>query len=207
MEKAFARRAGLGFMGKNTNLINPGAGSWLFLTELVVNAAVPDDPPAPQGCGGCTSCQTSCPTGALDTPYVLDARLCVSYHTIENRGAIPPALRPGLGAWIFGCDDCQEVCPFNARPLESRWPEFSPERGAGAWLSLAEVLSLREDAAFQARFAGTPLLRAKRAGLVRNACVAARNRGAVDELRGLLEECRDADASPVVREHAAWALA
>ena len=116
------------------------------------------------------------------------------------------ALRPGLGRWIFGCDDCQEVCPFNARPLESVWPELSPERGAGAWLPLAEVLALRSDAAFKARFAGTALLRAKRAGLVRNACVVARNLGAVAELKGLLAACRDRDESPVVREHAAWAL-
>ncbi len=205
LERAFARRSGLGFVGKNTNVIAPRTGSWIFLTELVVNVPLPPDAPAPQGCGGCTACQTACPTGALDADYQLDARLCVSYHTIENRGSIPPEVRPKLGAWIFGCDDCQEVCPFNARAKEASWPEFAPERGAGPWLSLADVLSLRSDAAFQEKFKGTPILRAKRAGLVRNACVAARNTGA-GELRPLLAECRDHDPSPVVREHAAWAL-
>ena len=136
----------------------------------------------------------------------MDARLCVSYQTIENRDVIPPELRPKMGAWIFGCDDCQEVCPFNARPLESSWPELSPERGAGPWLPLAGILALRSDADFKKRFAGTPLLRAKRAGLVRNACVAARNLGAAGELADLLTACREEDESPVVREHAAWAL-
>jgi epoxyqueuosine reductase len=207
LERAFARRAGLGFIGKNTNLIAPGAGSWLFLTELVVNVPLPPDPPVAQGCGGCRECQTGCPTGALDIPFSLDARLCVSYQTIENRASIPTEMRPKLGGWLFGCDDCQEVCPFNARPLEASWPEFSAERGAGPWLPLAEVLAMRSDADFKKRFAGTPILRAKRAGLVRNACVVARNRGAAGELKALLEECRDADESPVVREHAAWALA
>lgn len=206
LERAFARRAGLGFVGKNTNLIVPGFGSWFFLTELVVNVPLPPDAPAAQGCGGCTSCQTACPTGALDAEYRLDARKCVSYQTIENRGSIPAAFRPRMGDWLFGCDDCQEVCPFNARPLEASWPEFSPERGAGAWLSLADVLALGDDASFKKRFAGTAILRAKRSGLVRNACIVARNRGVVRELAGLLEERRDRDESPVVREHAAWAL-
>jgi epoxyqueuosine reductase len=206
LERALARRSGLGFVGKNTNLIAHGDGSWLFLTELVVSAPLPPDAPVPQGCGGCTACQAKCPTGALSRDYALDARLCVSYLTIENRGSIPAPLRPGLGSWVFGCDDCQEACPFNARPLEASWPEFSPERGAGPWLSLEDVLSLRTDAAFKERFKGTPLLRAKRAGLVRNACVVVRNAGAAGALAGALEECRDRDESPVVREHAAWAL-
>ncbi len=206
LERAFARRAGLGFIGKNTNLIVPGAGSWMFLAELVVNVALPFDPLTAQGCGGCVKCLGSCPTGALNTPFALDSRRCVAYHTIENRGSVLTEIRPRLGPWLFGCDDCQDPCPFNARPLESKWPEFSPERGAGPWLPLAEILSLRGDASFRERFRGTPLLRAKRAGLVRNACVVARNIGAVGELKPLLEECREKDESPMVREHAAWAL-
>jgi epoxyqueuosine reductase len=206
LERAFARRSGVGFGGKNTNVIAPGVGSYIFLTELVVNLPLPPDAPVPQGCGGCTECRSACPTGALDRDYQLDARLCVSYHTIENRGSIPADLRPGLGSWLFGCDDCQEVCPFNARAKEASWPEFAPDRGAGAWLSLEEILSLRSNAEFKRRFAGTPLLRAKRAGLVRNACVVARNAGAAGELRRALAECRDHDESPVVREHAGWAL-
>jgi epoxyqueuosine reductase len=206
LERAFARRGGLGFVGKNTNLIIPGAGSWFFLTEMLINAPLPEDAPVRQGCGSCARCGTACPTGALDVPFQLDARKCVAYHTIENRGDIPEGLRPGVGSWVFGCDDCQDPCPFNARPLSSRWPEFSPERGAGAWVPLADLLSMRTNEAFRERFSGTPLMRAKRAGLVRNACVVARNTGVVEELKPLLIACRDRDESPVVRSHAAWAL-
>jgi epoxyqueuosine reductase len=206
LERALARRAGVGFVGKNTNLIVPGAGSWFFLTEVVVNRALPSDAPMAQGCGGCVQCQTGCPTGALETAFSLDSRLCVSYHTIENRGAIPREFRPRLKDWIFGCDDCQEVCPFNARPPVSRWPELGADRGAGAWVSLEEVLGLRTSAEFKARFTGTPLLRAKRAGLVRNACVVARNTGAAESLREPLEICLREDPEPIVRGHAAWAL-
>ena len=206
LERAFARRGGAGFVGKNTNLIFGSCGSWFFLTELVVNIPLPEGPPAPQGCGECAACRTACPTGALDVPFCLDARRCAAYHTVENRGSIPEALRPRMGSRLFGCDDCQEGCPFNARPLESRWPEFSAGRGAGPWVLLEDVLAIRAEAEFKARFGRTPLARAKRQGLVRNACVVARNIGAADELRGLLIECRDEDESPVVREHAAWAL-
>jgi epoxyqueuosine reductase len=206
LERAFARRSGLGFVGKNTNVISSGTGSWFFLTELVVNVPLPAEAPMAQGCGGCTACQSACPTGALDKAYSLDARRCVSYLTIENRGDIPLEMRPRLGAWLFGCDDCQEVCPFNARPLEASWPEFSAGLGVGPWLSLADVLSLEDNAVFRVRFAGTPLLRAKRTGLVRNACVVARNLGVARELSGLLERRRDHDPDVAVRAHAAWAL-
>lgn len=206
LERAFARRAGLGFVGKNTNLIVPGAGSFLFLANLVVNLDLPSDPVLPQGCGSCVHCVDRCPTGALNTPFSLDARLCISYHTIENRGEIPRELRAKFGDWLFGCDDCQEICPFNARPLESRWPEFAPDRGTGAWVSLAEILRLRTPEAFKARFAGTSLLRAKRAGLVRNACLVAVHRNATDLLREELMDALRNDADPVVRAHVAWAL-
>lgn len=206
LERAFARRGGLGFVGKNTNLIRPGVGSFLFLADVVVNLDLPPDPPLPQGCGACAHCATSCPTGALDTPFSLDARLCLSYHTIENRGALPPPLRSKMGDWLFGCDDCQTVCPYNARALETQWPEFRAERGPGPWLALAEVLSLRSKEAFRARFGTTALARAKRAGLVRNACVVAANGGHVETLRSLLEDCLRADEDPQVRGHAAWAL-
>jgi len=206
LERAFARRAGLGFVGKNTNLIVPGAGSFLFLANLVVNLTLPSDPVLPQGCGACVHCVDRCPTGALATPFSLDARLCVAYHTIENRGEIPRELRGRFGDWLFGCDDCQDVCPFNARPVESRWPELSPHRGPGAWVSLAEILRLRTPEAFKARFAGTSLLRAKRAGLVRNACLVAVHRKATDLLREELIDAFQHDPEPVVRGHAAWAL-
>lgn len=206
LERAFARRAGLGFVGKNTNLIRPGGGSFLFLADLLVNLELPPDGAVPQGCGACTRCQDACPTGALDTPFELDARLCVAYHTIENRGAIPRELRPRMGRWVFGCDDCQDVCPFNARAAARRWPEFSSRRGPGPWLGLADLLRLDSDEAFRVRFRGTSILRAKRAGLVRNACVASANGGAAERLADLLDERLRRDTDPVVREHAAWAL-
>lgn len=206
LERAFARRAGLGFVGKNTNLIVPGMGSFLFLANLVVNLDLPSDPVLPQGCGACVHCVDRCPTGALDTPFSLDARLCIAYHTIENRGEIPRELRGRWGDWLFGCDDCQDICPFNARPLESRWPEFSPDRGPGAWVSLPEILRLRTPEAFKARFAGTSLLRAKRAGLIRNACLVAVHRNAMDLLREEVIDALRSDSEPIVRAHAAWAL-
>ncbi len=207
LERAFARRAGLGFSGKNTNLIAPRAGSWIFLAELVVNLELPPDSPVLQGCGACVQCQSACPTDALAVPFRLDARKCIAYHTIENRGWIPRDMRPRMGGWLFGCDDCQDVCPFNARAKETSWPELRAERGAGPWVPLAEVLSLRTQEQFKARFKGTPLLRAKRTGLVRNACVSAANTGAAGALRSLLEDCLRHDPEPAVRGHAAWALA
>jgi epoxyqueuosine reductase len=206
LERAFARRAGLGFVGKNTNLIVPGVGSTLFLANLVVNLDLPSDVALPQGCGSCVHCADRCPTGALDTPFSLDARRCIAYHTIENRGAIPMDFRHRLGDWLFGCDVCQDVCPFNARPLESRWPEFSADRGPGAWLALGDILRLRTPETFKARFSGTSVLRAKRAGLVRNACVVAVHRKATDVVRDELREVLRHDPEPVVRGHAAWAL-
>lgn len=206
LERAFARRAGLGFVGKNTNLIRPGGGSFLFLADLLVNLELPPEGAVPQGCGACRRCQDACPTGALDTPFELDARLCVAYHTIENRGAIPRDLRPRMGRWVFGCDDCQDVCPFNARAAAQRWPEFSSRRGPGPWLRLEDLLALESDESFRVRFRGTSILRAKRAGLVRNACVATANGGHAERLADLLDERLRRDADPVVREHAAWAL-
>lgn len=205
LERSLARRSGLGFVGKNTNIIAPRMGSWIFLTEILINRALPEDSPARQGCGGCTACQDKCPTGALDQAFQLDARLCISYHTIENRGPIPRPLREKMGVWLFGCDDCQDVCPFNARAKETQWPEFSARHGVGAWLSLTEIMALRTPAAFKGRFSGTPLLRAKRAGILRNACVVAGNLRAGD-LIGPLEECLNHDPDPLVRGHAAWAL-
>jgi epoxyqueuosine reductase len=240
LERALGRRAGLGFVGKNTNLIAPGAGSFLFLATLVVSLELPSDTPLRPGCGACAVCRDRCPTGALiekpsgnsrshppplprgegkesrgtakdlkrgtGVPFVLDARKCVAYHTIENRGPIPRELRAEMGDWLFGCDDCQEPCPYNARPLECRWPELMPANGPGAWVSLAEVLRSRTGEEFRRRWAGTSLLRAKRSGLARNACLVAVHRGAVDELRDELGTALRQDSDPLVRGHAAWAL-
>ncbi len=176
LEKAVAQRAGLGFFGKNTLLIHPGLGSWFFLAELVTNLALePDRPQLLNQCGSCNACLSACPTGALLEPFVLDARRCISYLTIELKTAIPESLRPRLEDHIFGCDICQEVCPFNAGPRPTAHKEFSSPEGAGPWLSLPETLAIQEDQDFKARFAGTPLLRPKRQGLQRNAALVAGN--------------------------------
>ncbi len=203
-ERAVARRAGLGSPGKNTCLLTP-KGSFVFLAELIVDCElVPDAPSQKQPCGRCTLCLRACPTGALVAPGVLDNRKCISYHTIENRGPIPRELRAQMGDWIFGCDICQDVCPYNARPVLTRVAEFEPASPEQALPELIPLLEL-DDAAFRQRFRGSPVLRAKRWGLQRNVCVALGNSGdpaAVPPLIRVLEQ----HDHPVVRGHAAWAL-
>src|SRR5688572_17803622 len=206
LERSAAQHAGLGFFGRNSCLINNEIGSYFFIADLIVDLDLDPDPPGKGTCGRCTRCMDGCPTGAIKAPGVVDARLCISYLTIENKGEIPRSLRPLVGDWAFGCDVCQEVCPYNKRKAtRSRWPEFSGEAGAGPYLELEEVLEIRSDEEFERRFAGTPLTRPGRAGLLRNCCVAAGNLGlerAVPALIGALRE----DPSPLVRSHAAWAL-
>ena len=147
-----------------------------------------------------------CPTGAIKAPGVVDARLCISYLTIENHGEIPRELRPLVGDWAFGCDVCQEVCPYNKRKATvSRWPEFSAGSGAGPYLKIEEVLGIRTENEFEGRFAGTPLTRPGRAGLLRNCCVAAGNLGLSEAVPALAEALRG-DVAALVRGHAAWAL-
>lgn len=206
LERSWAQRAGLGFIGKNTCLISPERGSWLFLAGLVVPEEMADrSPPSPrQGtCGNCTRCLDVCPTGALPEPHLLDARRCISYLTIELKGAIPRDLRPLMGNWIFGCDLCQDVCPWNrrfARPAQKAVLHARPEMVAPP---LLDLLALDEDA-FRARFKNSPVRRAKRRGLLRNVCVALGNWGdpaAVEPLTDALS-----DAEPLIRQHAAWAL-
>ncbi|MFL6032767.1 MAG: epoxyqueuosine reductase, partial [Rubrobacteraceae bacterium] len=146
------------------------------------------------------------PTGAIMAPGVVDARLCISYLTIENKGEIPRHLRPLVGDWAFGCDVCQEVCPYNkTKAARSRWPEFSEEAGTGPYLEIEEVLGIRSEEEFERHFAGTPLIRPGRAGLLRNCCVAAGNLGLRRALPALIR-CLREDESPLVRAHAAWAL-
>jgi epoxyqueuosine reductase len=211
LERALARQAGLGFVGKNTVLIIPRSssmafhvGSFVFLAELLLDAEV-DAPGAPvaDGCGSCTKCQSVCPTGALDTPRRLDANRCIAYLTIENKGPIPPEMRAALGDWLFGCDLCQDVCPFNARAFETRWPEFRADRGVGAWVDLRSLLDV-DGPTFKRNFGATPFLRAKRRGMLRNACVVAGNSG--DESLAPALETLTADAEPLARGHALWAL-
>ncbi len=208
LERDHGETAGLGFTGKNTMLIDPRRGSWFFLGVLLTTAALDYDPPPETRpemptCGRCTRCLTACPTAAFPQPYVLDARRCISYLTIELKGWIPPDLRPLMGNWVYGCDVCQEVCPFNRFARPTGEVAFYPIDWASAAPPLLELLALDEET-FARRFDGSPIKRIKRARLVRNACVAAGNWGsqtAVPALVSLL-----ADDEPLVRGHAAWAL-
>jgi len=206
LERSAAQHAGLGFFGRNSCLINNEIGSYFFIADLLVDLDLDPDPPGEGTCGRCTRCMDKCPTGAIKAPGVVDARLCISYLTIENRGEIPRQLRPKVGDWAFGCDVCQEVCPYNkTKASRSRWPEFSGEAGSGPYLEIEAVLEIRTDEEFEDRFGGTPLTRPGRAGLLRNCCVAAGNLKLEKAVPALVWALRE-DSSALVRGHAAWAL-
>ncbi len=202
VERAYAAEAGLGSWGKNTCLLHPEHGSWFFLGELVTDLELPGDAPRPDICGRCRACLDACPTGALRAPYVLDATRCISYLTIELKGAIPPEHRSGLGRQVFGCDICQDVCPWNHKRRRRGPTAFEPRPGAFA-PDLTE-LALLDEEAFRRRFQRSPVKRAKRRGLLRNVAVAIANAGDVSR-RPLLERLAQ-DGDLIVREHAAWAL-
>src|SRR5215208_6660371 len=206
LERSAAQTAGLGFFGRNSCLINGEIGSYFFIADLIVDLELAPDQPGTGTCGRCTRCMDRCPTGAIRAPGVVDARLCISYLTIENRGEIPRGLRRKVGDWAFGCDVCQEVCPYNkTKASRSRWPEFSGEAGSGPYLEIEEVLKIRTDEEFEGRSGGTPLTRPGRAGLLRNCCVAAGNLKLEKAVPALIVALRE-DSSALVRGHAAWAL-
>ncbi len=204
LERAFAAQAGLGFIGKNSCLIHPRLGSWLFLGVLLVDVDLPPMAmPSFPSCGTCTRCLDACPTGALVAPYHLDGRRCISYLTIEHRGPIPLPLRPLMGNWIYGCDLCQEVCPWQRFARPTAVAAFRPPSLDDAAPSLLDLLAL-DEAGFQRRFQDTPLLRVGRERLLRNVAVALGNLGdphAVEPLTAALH-----DPAPLLRSHAAWAL-
>jgi len=202
LERDFAMLAGLGWIGKNTCLINPQAGSWLFLAEIITEAEMEPDPPMRDLCGTCRRCLDVCPTGALVAPRCLDARRCISYLTIELKTAIPRQLRPLIGDRIFGCDLCQEVCPYNRKPMLVRLPSLRPDFELSN-LNLADVLAMDEEA-FRRRFQHSPLKRAKRRGLLRNAATAAGAQKDLSAVPALIGALRDSE--PLVRAHSAWAL-
>ncbi len=203
-ERAYAARAGIGWFGKSTNLLLPGLGSWILLAELLTTAPLEADPPLAKSCGGCTRCIVACPTGAISGPYVVDNRRCISFQTIENRGWIPRELRPLMGDWVFGCDLCQDVCPVGGGREGAALPEFAPATLDAALPELTALLSLSQEE-FHSRFQGRAIVRAKRAGLARNACVALGNIGDAGAVPALMAAL-NGDESPVVRGHAAWAL-
>jgi epoxyqueuosine reductase len=207
LEREVARRAGLGWFGKNTMLINTRRGSYFFLGEIVTNVALDFDEPAVGGCGTCTRCLDACPTGAITEPYRIDARRCLSYLTIELKGEIPEEFRPAIAASgnrIYGCDICQEVCPFcQRRSVPTSEPAFQT-REITANPRLVDLLLLSEEE-FRKRFKGSPVKRAKWRGLLRNVAVALA--GSDDpEAQTALEQAAADDFEPLVREHAKWAL-
>ena len=202
LERDFAGVAGLGWIGKNTHLISPKRGSWFFLGELFVDLPLAYDRPIRDRCGRCELCLSACPTGAFVGPYVLDARRCISYLTIELKDWMPRAMRPLVGNHVFGCDICQEVCPYNVKARPTAETAYHPRPGLHA-PDLIPLLSLTE-ADFRRRFRASPILRAKRRGFLRNVAVALGNlksREAVPALIGCLD-----DDEELVRGHAAWAL-
>ncbi|HUZ03523.1 MAG TPA: tRNA epoxyqueuosine(34) reductase QueG [Thermomicrobiaceae bacterium] len=205
VDRAAAARSGLGWYGKNTMVLVPHHGSWVMLGELLVDLEIEPDAPLRPRCGRCTGCLDACPTGALVDAYTLDTPRCISFLTIELRGSIPRELRSQLGDWVFGCDVCQEVCPYTAAALPSREPTFQPERVENAFPPLHWLLRMSEDE-FRSTYRGTAVLRTKRAGLARNAAVALGNVGTAADL-ALLEEVVVCHDEPLVRGHAAWALA
>ena len=247
LDRAAAGRSGLGWFGKNTNILTPELGSWVFLGQVITDLDLEEDQPLKKTCGSCVRCIDACPTGAIVAPYVLDNTRCISHLTIENRGEIPLDLRPLMGDWIFGCDICQDVCPVNRKDPSSKptlWqraPAGDPGPSAGradvprgskglahapagggkppeghpmekaaaslphkmATLDLVSLLDMSEES-FRSRFKGSPILRAKRVGLQRNACVALGNHRDERALPALGRALRHEE--PLVRGHAAWAL-
>ena len=202
VERVFAKYAGVGWIGKNTCIINQGKGSWFFLGVILTSLELQPDLPAPDRCGTCTRCIEACPTQAILEPYVLDSNRCISYLTIEKRGAIPEDLREGIGRHVFGCDICQDVCPWNRKAPVSAAPEFQPRPGlvnpALAWLA---EMSLEE---FRETFRGSPIRRTKHSGLRRNAAIAMGNSGNQEFVPTLQQIASDADGT--VAESARWAI-
>jgi epoxyqueuosine reductase len=203
LERPYAAVAGMGWLGKSTMLLAPGFGPWVLLGVIATSLDLPADEPVKKTCGSCTRCIVACPTGAISPEgNVLDSRLCISYHTIENRGSIPRELRAAFGDWIFGCDDCLDACPVGARSFRSH-EELAPAKLDDARPGLVELLALDEHA-FSERFRGRAIMRARRDGLLRNVCIALGNVGTGDDVPALAGAL--VDGSALVRGHAAWAL-
>ena len=203
LEKALAEKAGLGWIGKHTNLLSENSGSWFFLGELYTDLPLPVDAPARNHCGSCEACLQACPTGAIVAPYELDARLCISYLTIELRGPIPEPLRPLIGNRIYGCDDCQLVCPWNRFARATDEVDFRKRNALDATTLLQLFAWSREE--FTARLQGSAIHRIGYDCWLRNIAVALGNAPTTREVVDALERRRD-DASALVREHVAWAL-
>ena len=207
LDRAIAERAGIGFAGKHASLLTTEAGSYVMLAGIAVSVALPADAPSRRGCGHCTACVPACPTGAITAPGVIDATRCISYLTIEHRGAIPLELRPLMGTWAFGCDLCQEACPINHRLAPQPLDDTTATTASGPvpHPDLIECLELSDDD-FAARFGRTAVWRTRRAGLARNCAIALGNSGNRAALPALRRSAAQ-DPDPVVREAASWSIA
>jgi len=212
-EQALATRHGLGFVGKNSLILGPQlSGSYNFVAELFTDLDLPADKPYLGTCGKCFRCGDGCPTAAIKDGALVDSNLCISFLTIENKGGIAPALRPLLGDWVFGCDICQEVCPYNSKPQTTPWPEFMPEAGVGHYLDLLDLIAIDSDVEFRRRFEKSPVRRPKRRGLTRNALVVlgnhlARGHDNSDMIIRSLKQFLQSQSDEMLIEHASWALA
>lgn len=202
LERDLAQRAGLGFVGKHTNLINRDLGNWFFIAEILTQAVIEPDVSEKNHCGKCTRCIEACPTHAITAPFKLDARKCISYLTIELKGSIPEDLRPAIGNRIFGCDDCLAACPWNRFAKSANLMQSHVRTGHDA-PALIGLLAL-DEAGFRTQFRHTPLFRTKRRGILRNVCVALGNSGDKEALP-YLEKARQ-DPEPLIAEHADWAI-
>jgi epoxyqueuosine reductase len=202
LERDHAAKSGIGWHGKNTMIIDERLGTWFFLAEILTTLELPTDQPVEDRCGTCDRCIKACPTGAITAPHRLDARLCISYLTIELKGSIPLKLRPLIGDRIFGCDDCLDICPWNRFAQISHETAFSARKSTTG-MSLREYLEL-SDAEFRQLFKNSPIKRIKRRGFLRNVCVALGNAGDVSDLPAL--ERAAADPEPLIAEHAGWAI-
>ncbi len=202
LERDWAAVNGVSWHGKSTMGIHPELGTWFFLSVILTTLRIEPDEPLPDRCGRCTRCIEACPTAAITAPYHLDARRCLSFLTIENKGPIPEEFRAALGDRIFGCDDCLDACPWNRFARASRDAALAPRPEILA-TPLRDFLAL-DDAEFKKLFRGSPILRAKRRGFLRNVCVALGNTGGADDLPALHRALQDTE--PLVREHAAWAI-
>ncbi len=200
LEKPLAQRAGLGWIGKHTNLLTEGLGSYYFLSEILVDVDLPLSEAAVDHCGTCTECIDICPTGAIVAPYVLDSRKCISYLTIELKGPIPHEYRKAIGNRIYGCDDCQIVCPWNSYAVATKEPAFQEREAVKGLIALMQL----DEEGFRARYRKSPVKRIKRRGLLRNVAVALGNSGRPEAVPVLTEALSDPE--PLIRSHAVWAL-
>jgi epoxyqueuosine reductase len=202
LERDFAQRAGLGFVGKHTNLISRNLGNWIFLSGIITTLELEPDAPEKNHCGKCSRCLEACPTNAITAPFQLDARRCISYLTIELKGSIPAEFRKAIGNRIYGCDDCLAVCPWNRFAREGKLMKTHARKELDT-PDLIELLQL-DEAAFKSRFSGSPILRTKRRGFLRNVCVALGNVGDESALPVLEKAAHDSE--PLIAEHAHWAI-